>query len=89
MPYIKPEDRAKLAPLVEQLRSTITQQKLNAGDLNYLMSIMAKAYVDANGLRYEHLNTVAGVFDSAKAEFQRRVVAPYEDAKIKENGDVY
>ena len=45
--------------------------------------------IDAKGLRYEHLNAVVGALDSCKAEFQRRVVAPYEDKKAGENGDVY
>jgi hypothetical protein len=35
------------------------------------------------------VNDVVGALDGAKAEFQRRVVAPYEDKKIRENGDVY
>jgi hypothetical protein len=30
-----------------------------------------------------------GALEQAKDEFRRRVVHPYEDLKIKENGDVY
>ncbi len=88
MPYILPEDRLKLKPVADAIADAI-DATTSAGDLNYLMSLMAKAYVDAKGLRYEHLNAVVGALDSCKAEFQRRVVAPYEDTKIAENGDVY
>ncbi len=88
MPYILPEDRLKLKPVTDAIAAAI-DDGTSAGDLNYLMSLMAKAYVDAKGLRYEHLNAVVGALDSCKAEFQRRVVAPYEDKKIDENGDVY
>ncbi len=88
MPYILPEDRLALKPVTDAIAAAIGP-RTTAGDLNYLMSLIAKAYVDAKGLRYEHLNAVVGALDSCKAEFQRRVVAPYEDTKIGENGDVY
>jgi hypothetical protein len=35
------------------------------------------------------MNDVVGALEGAKAEFQRIVVAPYEDKKMAENGDVY
>jgi hypothetical protein len=88
MPYILPEDRLKLKSATDALVAVI-DSTTTAGDLNYMISLMAKAYVDAKGLRYEHLNAVVGALDSCKVEFQRRVVAPYEDTKISENGDVY
>jgi hypothetical protein len=88
MPYILPEDRLKLKPATDAIVAAV-DASTTAGDLNYMISLMVKAYVDAKGLRYEHLNAVVGALDSCKAEFQRRVVAPYEDSKIAENGDVY
>ncbi len=88
MPYILPIDRAKLTGATDAIVAAI-DDTTTAGDLNYMISLMAKAYIDAKGLRYEHLNAVVGALDSCKAEFQRRVVAPYEDRKIEENGDVY
>ncbi len=88
MPYILPEDRLKLKPATDAIVAAV-DETTSAGDLNYMISLMAKAYIDAKGLRYEHLNAVVGALDSCKAEFQRRVVAPYEDKKAAENGDVY
>ena len=88
MPYILPDDREKLRAATDAIDAAI-DATTTAGDLNYMISLMAKAYIDAKGLRYEHLNAVVGALDSCKAEFQRRVVAPYEDRKIGENGDVY
>ena len=88
MPYILPEDRLKLKPAVDAIVAAV-DASTTAGDLNYLISVMAKSYIDVKGLRYEHLNAVVGALDSCKAEFQRRVVAPYEDSKIEDNGDVY
>jgi hypothetical protein len=88
MPYILQADRDKLRAATDSIISAI-DASTTAGDLNFMISLMAKAYIEAKGLRYEHLNAVVGALDSCKAEFQRRVVAPYEDQKIAENGDVY
>jgi hypothetical protein len=80
MPYIVTEARRRLAD---------TGTPLTAGELNYLFTTLCVLYVNDHGLKYETLNTIVGALESAKAEFQRRVVAPYEDGKIKTNGDVY
>lgn len=82
MPYIAPEDRPELAHLVDQF------PELNDGDLNYVMTLLAHKCIRERGLRYVNLNAVVGVFESVKAEFQRRVVVPYEQKKIVENGGV-
>lgn len=60
-----------------------------AGELNFLISDLAGKYVARKGLRYAVLAQVTAALNDAKAEFERRVVAPYEDTKRKENGDVY
>lgn len=82
MPYIKPNDRPELTPFCSEYAGT-------AGELNYQFTHLAQEYIKANGLSYQNINDVVGALEGAKVEFQRRVVAPYEDAKIKENGDVY
>lgn len=60
-----------------------------AGDLNYALTMVALDFLAIHGKSYETLNAVVGALESAKAEFQRRVVAPYETLKAIENGDVY
>ena len=59
------------------------------GELNYLITLLLKEYIAVNELSYQTINDVVGALEGAKAEFQRRIVNPYEDAKIQENGDVY
>ncbi len=81
MPYIKEEDRAAL---LNKERSPRV-----AGELNFLFTSLIVEYVEANGLNYQHINDIIGALDGAGAEFQRRIVVPYEDTKIEENGDVY
>jgi len=82
MPYIVPEDRPELQMLVDQF------PELSVGDLNYVFTLLAHKCIQEQGLRYVNLNAVVGVFESAKAEFQRRVVAKYEDEKARLNGNV-
>lgn len=59
------------------------------GDLNYHITRLLCRYVTEQGLSYRTLNDVVGALECAKQEFYRRVVIPYEDHKIIENGDVY
>lgn len=77
MPYIKPEDRT------DALFAT------TPGELNYAFTILAKNYIQLNGLSYQTINDIVGALEGAKMEFYRRVAVPYEEGKIKENGDVY
>lgn len=61
----------------------------NAGELNFCLTAIIKDYVERKGLSYQSINDVKGALQGALAEFDRRVVAPYEDQKIQDNGDVY
>ena len=79
MPYIKQEDREELN----------TRAPQTAGELNYKITLLIKEYLEANGMNYQNCNDVIGALEGAKLEFYRRVVSPYEDKKIEENGDVY
>jgi hypothetical protein len=78
MPYIKREVRNGL----------VVPYPATPGELNYCITLLAKNYVVARGMSYNALNDVLGAIEGAKQEFYRRVAAPYEDQKMKENGDV-
>lgn len=77
MPYIKPE------------RRTEAFEAQNVGELNFLITLLVKDYVERKGKNYATLNSVVGVLECAKLELYRRVVAEYEDTAIEKNGDVY
>lgn len=87
MPYIKKEDRpaldATLAPLITHLRSLPEADQ--DGALNYSITKILKALYP---VKYVHLNRAMGVLSAVTHEFYRRVIGPYEDTKITENGDV-
>lgn len=60
-----------------------------SGELNYKVTELINDYLVRFGLSYQTCNDIVGALDNAKSEFKRRVQDPYEDRKIKENGDVY
>ena len=59
-----------------------------AGELNYAITEMICNYLPKD-CSYADLNDVIGALEGAKLEFYRRVVVPYEQEKIRSNGDVY
>ena len=87
MPYIKMEDRVKYKEVLKELINILKGLPVERvdGELNYIITKILK---EAYPLRYFNLNRAVGVLECAKLEFYRRVVAPYEDVKIRESGDV-
>jgi hypothetical protein len=60
-----------------------------AGELNYQLTRVVQKYVKDHGASYRVFNDVIGALECAKLELYRRLVAPYEDTKRAQNGDVY
>lgn len=81
MPYIDEVRRVKLLQFKDQPQ--------NAGELNFLITNLISNYISFKGEKYQHYNDIIGALEGAKMELYRRKIAPYEDKKIKENGDVY
>lgn len=81
MPYIKN---------IDQIRVKETLQPKNAGELNYLITEIILEFLYRDGPpRYQDYNDAIGVLTCSGHELYRRTIAPYEDYKIRENGDVY
>lgn len=79
MPYLK-----------ENLRQEVeSTQPVTCGELNYAITKLCDEYIGVKGLCYVTINDILGALEGAKLEFYRRIAAPYEDQKMKENGDVY
>lgn len=87
MPYIKQGDRPRIdeltKPFIEHLKSLPLEDQ--DGALNYAITKIVK---DVYPVKYFHLNRALGVLTAVREEFYRVVVGPYEDIKIKENGEV-
>mgnify|MGYP001560899514 CR=1 FL=1 len=88
MPYIKkperlPPDKWDTATFFEDVFGS------KPGVLNYAFTQTIKLYLKANGTSYRTFNEIVGALECAKLELYRRLIAPYEDTKIQENGDIY
>ena len=91
MPYIT-EEKRRLLIAVENLKNTIISPdnfgpRDKGGALNYLFTVLMKGILN-NDKRYATAEQLIGACECAKLELYRREIAPYEDEKIKENGDV-
>ena len=88
MPYVKKERRGAIKPLVDALGAEVMD---SPGDLNYAICRLVW-YIVMNAperLSYALINALIGALECAKLEIYRRVVVPYEDKKVMENGDVF
>lgn len=79
MPYI---------PKSEQNRVDQDNLITTAGQFNYALNQLISIYIDQNDFNYQTSNDIIGAMECAKLELYRRLVAPYEDKKILQNGDV-
>lgn len=95
MPYINPEARGELDSFTLPIMET-------AGKLNFMLTRVCQTYLlnheSWNGggdprtkwtNTYQDYNDILGALEACKLEFYRRLVVPYEDEKIRQNGDVY
>ena len=87
MPYVKSERRQIIQSDYDD--AIYPNTILNAGDLNFAISKILVAYLKNNGTQYRTINDILGALEGAKLEFVRRIMNPYEDQKIIENGDIY
>lgn len=92
MPYILPEQRIIVDPLIEELAEKILSigsvPGLYAGVLNYTCTRLILELTKDKKFSYGHLALITGVLDNIKTEFYRRKGVPYEDTKILDNGDL-
>ncbi len=82
MPYVKPAFRTLGHPTAELIAFE--------GELNFVITDIINTWLTGHpSVEYRHYNAAIGVLECAKLELYRRMVAPYEDEKCAENGDVY
>lgn len=86
MPYIEPNQRKEVEDKLNV--AGLNYVPKNAGELNYVVTVLMDNYLRANGTNYANLNEMIGALECCKQEYYRVIVAPYENIKIEENGDV-
>jgi len=85
MPYIKKEAREQIEYLVGLMNSTRIP---TGGDLNYLITQLTHAFLNQRTKSYQNFSDAGFALEGAAQELYRKYVAPYEDLKAEENGDV-
>ena len=97
MPYISPDHRQKLDPLIDRLAVQIVHdaQAMGydgafAGLLNYTCTRLALKVVRQRfgAIRYWIIAILTGTFKNIADEFYRRIAEPYENRQIEKSGDV-
>jgi hypothetical protein len=88
MPYVSKKKRDYWAVTVQRLETAMLVGDVTPGEINYLVTKLLLAWIGPNP-GYSTYNAAIGVLECIKLELYRRAVAPYEDKKCEENGDVY
>lgn len=82
MPYVDMDKR----PELDQLVRIMVNLGIKAdGDLNYVLYKFCKYHIDPS---YNNYKNFCGELTECAVEIRRRLLAPYEDTKCNENGDV-
>lgn len=78
MPYIK-----------RDMKAAALTRPVTAGELTHNLTLVVTEYIGVNELNFGRLAECVAALECAKLELYRRVIAPYENKKCRENGDVY
>ena len=86
MPYISKEKREAMDEIVDAMNWYEAEPD---GRLNYVLFKYCKnRYYDKGLDSYNGYKNFIGELNKCVAEIRRRLLAPYEDKKLIENGDV-
>lgn len=85
MPYIK--DKKKRDYITDGIYRILDKAN-DSGDIVFMFYKTLIIWVRMRKVRFFSLCMAVGICVCTLLEFYRRQVAPYEDKKIKENGDV-
>jgi len=90
MPYLTKEEKEKFDPKYKETLSFLEKMDIKdlTGHLNYMVFRTVKVWTKKNGKKYFVFAAIVGTMICCVLEIYRRLVAPYEDKKILENGDV-
>lgn len=85
MPYTKKYRRSHIDKALDDIILYVTEK----GDLNYtICELVGRLCLRDGGLGYTSTSNWIDGVHGAERELTRRLLDPYEDLKIKENGDV-
>lgn len=82
MPYVNQNKRTILDNIVDEMEAHGIKAD---GDLNYVLYAYCKRNIEPS---YNNYKNFIGELRQCATEIERRMLGPYEDEKIEENGDV-
>jgi len=96
MPYIDEEERKELDQSIKIMVESILDNKTSLnnpqdfsnflGRINYCFSRIIMGVM--RNISYKNIAMATGVLENIKQELYRRIAAPYEELRIRENGDI-
>lgn len=91
MPYLTDKQKQEMQKVIDVHNIMLYFASLKLSDflgaLNYLIFVINRKYVEINKKKYFVLAGMFGTVLLSALEFWRRLIVPYEDKKIQENGD--
>ena len=84
MPYTLDEDRERQKAAIAILTDAIQSK----GDLNYTICELVGQLILKTKISYTQISEWIDGVHGAERELTRRILGPYEDLKIQQNGDV-
>ena len=102
MPYIKQESRKLYNELIDDLVEQLYANSVGIpggndgqfkGDLNYIfirtiLQFRRRMMTEYGSFGYQDQSDCVAALKDCATEYERRFLAPYEDKKIEENGDI-
>lgn len=90
MPYVKQHKRHELDVVIDAMRNVYVthngHESLKVdGDLNYILFAYCKRHIKPSYINYKNF---CAELNECVVEIRRKLLAPLEDKKIIENGDV-
>lgn len=80
MPYLTQGEKKQFTPSFEPA--------CTPGQLNFQITELVRAFLGPEA-KYFDINCAIGALECCKLELYRRIAAPYEDHKARQNGDVF
>ncbi len=84
MPYIIRERRDVFDNALKVLAGEVNSE----GELNYCIYKLSMLLIERIGESYSNLSMCSSAMEHAKLEWYRKMLVPYEEEKIRENGDI-
>lgn len=89
MPYISKERRKQICFKDSMGRYCLNMDAIETGgDLNYCMYLLGLKFLKDKGKNYANCAEAMAAYTGSFQEFYRRQVAPYENRKVEQNGDI-